>query len=227
MTCSQQNDENQPIHLFYGGNFDPIHRAHLHVATSVAEAFDAPVTLIPTGDPPHRADARANAEQRLAMVRLSISGDEHLRVDTRELDQARTSYTHTTLTDLRAELGEQTPVAWVMGADSFLSLPSWFQWQNLFELAHFVVIGRPGHDFDGMDEALREATKGRWADDVQALCDAPCGRVFRLDVPLRPESSSQIRAAIADGLPDWRQMVAPEVVEYIATQRLYGFDEGE
>lgn len=210
-----------PIHLFYGGNFDPIHLAHLHVATSVAKAFDAAVTLIPTGDPPHRADARASAEQRVAMLRLATQGEPLLQLDTREIDQTRTSYTHSTLTDLRAELGGSAPLAWVMGADSFLSLPSWYQWQALFDLAHFVVIGRPGHDFDTMDTALQQATQSRWVSEAHMLRDAPSGKVFRLDVPLRSESSSQIRAAIAAGLP-WRQMLTPEVADYIVTQRLYG-----
>lgn len=129
-----------------GGTFDPIHFGHLHMAEELGEALDlAEVRFIPAGQPPHRAALSTPATHRLAMVRLAVADNPRFRVDAREIEQRRTSYSVDTLTDLRRELGANQALWLLLGADAFLGLPTWKDWRQLFELANIAVAHRPGY----------------------------------------------------------------------------------
>ncbi len=132
--------------IWYGGTFDPVHNGHLAIARAAADTFGVPVTLVPAADPPHRTAPGADAAQRAHMLDLAVAGDRRLRVDRRELQRAGPSWTVDTLRELRAERGAAAPLALLVGADSFRSLPTWKHWRQLPELAHFIVAGR---DSDG------------------------------------------------------------------------------
>ena len=84
---------NAPLRVFYGGSFDPVHNGHLAVARAARDALDARVLLVPAGDPPHKSDTCASAEQRARMLDLAIEGEPGLAVDRRELLRAGPSYT--------------------------------------------------------------------------------------------------------------------------------------
>lgn len=207
--------------VFYGGTFDPVHDGHLAIARAARDALQATVRLMPAADPPHRAPPGANAAHRARMLDLAVAGEPGLRVDTRELARAGRSYTVDTLRELRAQVGGQVPVALVVGADSFLGLPQWREWQALFDLAHFVVADRPGSPLgEGLAPELAAALAGREAEDAAALRTAPAGRVLRLHQPLHAESASQVRQRIADGQP-WQDRVPPAVAAYIQRHGLY------
>ena len=98
---------------------------------------------IPNHIPPHRANPFCSSEQRLAMVKLAAAENHHFVVDERELRRDKPSYTIDTLIELRHELPD-TPLCFLMGMDSLLSLPSWHRWQELLDHAHLVVSVRPG-----------------------------------------------------------------------------------
>jgi nicotinate-nucleotide adenylyltransferase len=214
------------LHLFYGGTFDPVHNGHLAIARAARDELDTLIALTPAADPPHRAPPGANAAQRARMLELAIDGEAGLHVDRRELRRAlrhpgRRSYTVDTLRDLRGELGARTPIAWLVGADSLVGLPSWHEWRVLFELAHFVVAERPGSPLDGELPAELAATlAGRWTTGAGDLRASPAGRIHRLHQPLQPESASDVRRRIAEGRP-WEVLVPPAVAAYIADERLY------
>lgn len=215
-----------PLRLFYGGTFDPVHDGHLAIARAARAQLRCEVALMPAADPPHRAAPGADATQRAAMLDLAIEGVDGLFVDRRELRRSGPSYTVDTLHELRRELGDAQPLALLVGADSFLGLPTWRDWRSLFELAHFVVAPRPGSALDGaLAPALDECVRERWA-DAAALSQAPAGRVYLLDHAPTPESASEVRRRIAAGLP-WRAMVAPAVARYIVENRLYAQDRAE
>lgn len=214
------------LHLFYGGTFDPFHNGHLAIARAARDELDTQVRLMPAADPPHRAAPGASAAQRVAMLELGIAGEAGLRVDDRELCRAgrepgSRSYTIDTLRELRGELGADAPIALLVGADSFVGLPGWRQWRELFDLAHFVVAERPGSPLDGeLPAALAAAVQGRWAATPAELRAAPAGRVFRLHQPLSPESASDIRRRIAAGQV-WQPLLPPAVASFIALNGLY------
>lgn len=207
--------------LIYGGTFDPFHNGHLAIARLAGAALSVPVTLIPAADPPHRPPPGANAQQRLAMLEAAIAGDPGLRVDRRELDRPGRSYTVDTLRSLRAELGEHAPLALLLGADSFLDLPAWHAWEDLFGLTHLVVADRSGSLLGQLPPALAGRAALRWADDADSLKHSPAGRVLCLHQPLQSESASDVRQRIASGA-SWQGLVPPPVAAFIASHGLYG-----
>lgn len=208
------------LHLLYGGTFDPVHGGHLALARSARDALAADLSFLPAADPPHRGQTGASGEQRADMLALAIAGERGFSLDRRELTRPGPSYTVDTLAELRAELGPNVPLAWLIGADAFRGLPSWHRWLRLFELAHFVVAVRPGHALDALPPALAEAAGGRWTDAPEALSEAPAGRLFHLDFAPRPESASAIRQALAAGEGD-RGWLSPAVAGYIREHGLY------
>ncbi|MEO5962176.1 MAG: nicotinate-nucleotide adenylyltransferase [Thermomonas sp.] len=211
--------------VFYGGTFDPVHNGHLAIARTVRDALPAQVALLPAHDPPHKGATRADAVQRAAMLELAVAGESGLCVDRRELRRAGPSWTVDTLTELRGELGKHVPIAWLIGADSLLQLASWHRWRELFELAHVLVVDRPGAAVDAATlgnrapEVLAEIAP-RWRDPAQ-LADAAHGGIARVAMPaLRPESSTELRRRIHDG-ESWQDWVPRAVAAYIVRHGLY------
>ena len=214
-----------PLRVLYGGSFDPVHNGHLAIARAARDALRAEVSLLPAGDPPHKADTHANAEQRAMLLDLAVAGEAGLRVDRRELRRAGPSYTVETLLELRAELGPQVPLAWLIGADSLLQLHTWHRWRELFALAHLVVVQRPETSLDA--QHLRDAAPEVLAEisprglPAGALAGRPQGGFTVLPLPgLRPESSTELRRRIAAGEP-WQDWVSEPVAACIARLNLY------
>lgn len=214
-----------PMLVCYGGTFDPVHNGHLAVARTVRDALSAQVALLPAHDPPHKGPTRADAVQRAGMLDLAVNGEPGLCVDRRELGRKGPSWTVDTLTELRSELGIEAPIAWLIGADSLLQLTSWHRWRELFELAHILVVDRPGAAVEAdalrmqAPEVLAEIMP-RWRDPGQ-LADASCGGFACVPMPaLRPESSTELRRRIRDGEP-WQDWVSPAVAAYIIHHGLY------
>lgn len=208
------------LKLVYGGTFDPPHNGHLAVAAAAAAAFQAPVDFLPSADPPHREPTAASAEQRATMVEAAIAGDARFACDRRELHRGGPSYSLLTLRELRAELGPAQPIAWLIGADAFLGLDRWHAWRELFELTHFIVVERPGRPLEGLGKELGRLCRPRWRDAPQALTQASHGLLYRLPMPLRPESATGIRAGLRAGTDMNAQLPAP-VAAYIRRHGLY------
>lgn len=213
------------MRICYGGTFDPVHNGHLAVARTVRDTLSAQVALLPAHDPPHKGPTRADALQRAAMLELAVEGERGLHVDRRELHRAGPSWTVATLTELRGELGSDVPIAWLIGADSLLQLASWHRWRELFELAHILVVDRPGTAVDAdalhtqVPEVLAEIAP-RWRDPGQ-LAESAHGGFAHMALPaLRPESSTVLRRRIRDGEP-WQDWVPPAVAAYIVRHGLY------
>lgn len=214
------------LHLIYGGTFDPFHNGHLAIARAARDELGVEVRLMPAADPPHRAPPGASAAQRAAMLDLAVADETGLLVDRRELHRAERdpearSWTIDTLRELRGELGGDAPIALLVGADSFLGLPTWREWEALFGLTHFVVAERPGSPLDGaLPKALADAVRERRAASPVELESSPAGGVFLLRQPLSPESATDIRRRIAAGLP-WRDLAPPAVAGFISRNGLY------
>ena len=213
------------LRVFYGGTFDPVHNGHLAIARAARDQLDAEVSLLPARDPPHKGATRADAQQRAGMLALAVAGESGLVVDRREFLREGPSYTVDTLVELRAELGNAAPLAWLVGADSLLQLHRWNRWRELFERAHIVAVQRPGSDIDL--DALRDAAP-EVAGEVERrrmmpsdLHRQPDGGFALLPLPeLRPESSTELRRRIREGEP-WQDWVAPAVAAYIVRHGLY------
>lgn len=206
------------LRAIYGGAFDPVHEGHLAVARAARDQLDADVALLPTGDPPHRSPAHAAAGHRLAMLERALVNAPRLSIDPRELARSGASYSVDTLKELRNELGPDAPLAMIVGDDAFAGLPGWHRWTELFDLAHVVVASRPQPA--PWPAQLQEQLRGRIRTRAPALHGTPAGYVYRLILPLHPQSSSAVRARCAAGL-SLQGWVPDAVAEYIAAHRLY------
>lgn len=212
---------NAPLLVLYGGTFDPVHNGHLAVARHARDALAAQVHLMPAADPPHKGPTHADAGQRAAMLALAIGDEPGLQVDRRELLRNGPSYTTDTLRALRVEIGSRAPVALLVGADSFIGLPTWKSWRELFDYAHFIVAERPGNGIESeLSGELSQRLEGCWAQSPVDLRRSAAGRVLRLQQPLQPESASDIRRRIRQGQP-WQDQVARAVAAYIVQNGLY------
>ena len=214
-----------PLLICYGGTFDPAHNGHLAVARTVRDALSARVALVPAHDPPHKGPTRAGALQRAEMLDLAVAGEPGLSVDRRELGRDGPSWTVDTLIQLRGELGNDVPIAWLIGADSLLQLATWHRWRALFELGHIIAVQRPGAAVDASSlrmqatEVFAEVAP-RWRRPGQ-LAESPHGGFALVPMDgLRPESSSNIRRRIQAGEP-WQHWVPPAVASYIVRHGLY------
>ena len=215
------------LQLFYGGTFDPVHNGHLAIAAAARDELDCEVRLMPAADPPHRALPGADAQQRARMLELAVADQPGLCVDRRELQRQGRSYTIDTLRQLRGELGQDQPLALLVGADSFIGLPSWHEWRELFTFTHFIVAQRPGTPLDdGLPQALAGEMQGRWADSAEEIRTAPAGKVLRLRQPLHTGSATEVRRLIAAGAP-WQPLVPAAVAGFIVAEGLYSGPTGE
>ena len=212
------------MQILYGGTFDPVHEGHLAIARAAAAALGHPVSLLPAADPPHRSRPGASAQQRATMLELAIGDDPRLRLDRRELHRQGPSFTVDTLQEVRAQQPTDC-IIWLMGIDSLAQLDSWHQWRRIFDLAHVLGAERPQTRID--ESWLRQnaptvfaEVAPRWR-QIDQLVACASGYYAAFPVrPLRDESASRVREAIAAGLP-WAEMVPAAVARYINQHGLY------
>ena len=204
-----------------GGAFDPVHIGHLRGAIAVREHLGLErVDLLPAAQSPLKDTATVSAADRLAMLEAAVRGVPGLGVDARELVRGAPSYTVDTLVELRREVGQARPLIWIVGTDILPALPNWSRWQQLLELAHLVVLKRPGSDSPPLAVT-------QWLDQHQidqgALLTSPAGGVMTLDQPVLDIASSDIRALLAAGR-DPRFLLPGVVMEYITRHKLFVCD---
>jgi nicotinate-nucleotide adenylyltransferase len=204
----------------FGGTFDPIHYAHLRTALEVQQRLElAELRFIPASIPPHRPQPLANAQQRLDMVRLAILDQPGMTVDGRELEREGPSYMVDTLASLRAELGD-VPLVLILGLDALLGLPVWHQWTRLIELAHLVVMERPGVVLPEQGE-LAELVRAHRTEELARLAREPAGAMLFVPVSQLAISATDIRAQLAAGRSP-RFLLPDAVLDYIREEALYG-----
>jgi nicotinate-nucleotide adenylyltransferase len=185
-----------------GGTFDPIHHGHLVAASEVATRFRLDeVVFVPTGQPWQKGHQHvAPAEHRYLMTVVATASNPQFTVSRVDIDRPGLTYTIDTLRDLRQQHGHGVEMFFITGADALAQILSWKDSDQLFELAHFVGVTRPGHDLS--------------ADGL------PVDRVSVLEVPALAISSTDCRARVSAGKPVW-YLVPDGVVQYIAKHQLY------
>lgn len=203
----------------FGGTFDPIHYGHLRCALELQQALDLEqLRFVPARLPPLRGAPAASAEQRLAMLELAVADQPGFAVDARELRREGLSFTVDTLLSLRAEL-PAAPLCLILGMDAFLGLERWSRWERLVELAHLVVMQRPGQDLATAGPRLQALLRERLAEPAQLRQAAP-GRIALCLVTQIDVSGTRIRDFVARGR-SVRYLLPDPVIDYIGRQRLY------
>ena len=181
-----------------GGTFNPVHHGHLRVAIEVKEALDlATVHMIPLFAPPHRDSPSVSANFRFDMLQAATRDEADLIADDREICRGGISYTIETLRELRNELGS-TPLCMILGTDAFAYLHTWKEWEQLIELAHIVVVHRPGSDLPE-DEPANKVLKKFGTKKIKDLHDSPAGCFMSISIPMLEISSTQIRSILHNG----------------------------
>lgn len=207
-----------------GGMFDPVHRGHLRVAETALTALQLDhVRLVPCAVPSHRHPAAASAAHRLAMLELALAGlhEPRLMADDREFHRPGVSYMVDTLASLARQFPEATLV-YILGWDSFNTLPSWHRWRDMLDYCHLCAVSRPGVRLgtDTMSSDDADWLRQREVDSVTSLFATGSGKLLVLDELDDPAASTDIRQALADG----QQQIAdiPGVVlDYIRQHQLY------
>ena len=188
-----------------GGTFDPIHHGHLVAASEVAARFNLDeVVFVPTGVPWQKAGRRVSSrEDRYLMTVVATASNPRFSVSRVDLDRAGNTYTVDTLKDLKEERGDDVDLYFITGADALASILTWRGAEELFDLAWFVGVSRPGVDLSARD-----------------ISHLPADKVTRLEVPALAISSTECRARVGEGLPLW-YLVPDGVVQYVAKRGLY------
>jgi nicotinate-nucleotide adenylyltransferase len=185
-----------------GGTFDPVHHGHLVAASEVAARFALDtVVFVPTGQPWQKAGAVVSpAEDRYLMTVIATASNPRFHVSRVDIDRPGPTYAVDTLRDLRAEYGADAELFFITGADALAKILSWKDPEQVFRMAHFIGVTRPGF----------------------VLSDAhlPKDSVSLVEVPAMSISSSDCRRRVAEGKPVW-YLVPDGVVQYIAKRRLY------
>ncbi len=185
-----------------GGTFDPVHLGHLCAANEVAALFALDqVVFLPTGQPWQKAHRVVSpAEDRYLMTVVATAGNPRFSVSRAELDRPGPTYTIDSLRALRAEHPD-ADLYFITGADALGAILGWQSAEELFALAHFVGVSRPGYE----------------PVDVSGF---PDGAVSLVEVPALAISSSDCRRRVGEGRPV-RYLVPDGVVEYIGKRGLY------
>ena len=184
-----------------GGTFDPIHNGHLVAASEVAAQFDLDeVVFVPTGEPSFKQDQDVSpAEHRYLMTVIATASNPRFTTSRVDIDRPGLTYTVDTLRDLRGQRPD-ADLFFITGADAIEQIASWKNADELWDMAHFVAVSRPGHTLS-----------------VSAL---PAAVVSVLEIPALAISSSDCRARAKAGNPVW-YLVPDGVVQYIAKYGLY------
>lgn len=204
----------------FGGTFDPIHFGHLRPALDILQ--DLPlqeVRFVPLRTAVHRDQPLATADQRLTMLRRAVAGQQGFVVDERELRREARSYTYDTLVDLRHELGADLPLCLLIGLDAFGGFLSWHRPDGILDLAHLVVMRRPGAG-EPVDSSLRDWIEPRRVNDPAELAPVPSGRVILREVTQLDISASAIRAMVGRNQSP-RFLLPDAVLGFIEREELY------
>lgn len=212
----------RPLHIFMGGTFDPVHIGHLRIALDISDLLGAAqVNLLPCHQPVHRGSLGRTPTQRLSMLSLAVANCPQLTVDQRELSRGGDSYTVDTLLQMRTELGEATSIVMVVGQDTFNQFTSWKRWQDIPNIAHVVVVTRPGYHPGHLPESLDACRVFNDSEDaLEFIRQETCGSVTYLSLSMLDVSSTEIRQRLVSG-KSVKYLLPDPVIDYIQANRLY------
>ncbi len=130
-----------------GGTFDPVHVGHMDTALAARRAISLDrVLVMPSGTPPHRSSPpSASRFHRFAMAALAVTGLPELMVSDLEIGVTDPCYTFDTLARLHRTGLLASQIFFITGADAFAEIDTWSRYPEVLEMAHFVVVSRPGH----------------------------------------------------------------------------------
>lgn len=199
------NNQNRKRRIgIMGGTFDPIHHGHLVAGSEVADRFGLDLVLYtPTGQPWQKDVERVSpAEDRYLMTVIATASNPRFHVSRADIDRHGPTYTVDTLADIHQQYPD-AELFFITGADALQSIVTWRNWEQLFELAQFVGVTRPGY---------------RLSDDLFPADVRE--KIHLVEIPAMAISSSDCRQRARLGRPIW-YLVPDGVVQYVNKRGLY------
>ena len=206
-----------------GGSFNPVHNAHLAIARE-ARSFCGldRVIFIPAADPPHKPVAGGvSFACRSHMVRLAIAGSSEFAMSTLEAERSGKSYSVDTIRIFRKQFPDDE-LFFIIGADSFLEIGTWYRYSEIFRSCNLIVAERPGSSVSALVDALPDTVRQEfnYNHETGRLTHHLGTSVFFVSGTPLDISSTEIRRCAATGA-DISAYVPPDVAAYISQQRIY------
>ena len=200
-----------------GGLFDPVHKGHVSAALFALEFLSVQrLKMIPCHLPNHKMVPATQAEHRLAMLTLATASYPQIDIGPIELQRDRVSYSVDTLTGLKKR---HNMLVFVLGVDSFNSLPQWHDWKNILKLSHLLVL--PRHGSTVSDETLRVVDiEHRQVNTSEQMLASASGKIIFCENFDHDVASSEIRKKITRG-DDVSTVLDAKVIQYINDNCLY------
>jgi nicotinate-nucleotide adenylyltransferase len=208
---------------FYGGSFDPVHRGHLAVARALLEQFELDeFVFMPAFHAPHKQRVKpTSAYDRYAMLCLATQNEPKVFVSKMEIEMPERPYSVETLTRLNAEMPDDE-IFFVMGADSWMEITGWREWEKVLSLSNHIVVTRPGIGIGTEhvpDEIRKRIVWKKVGMEAGTQHEPPS--IYITDAVNLDISATEIRRKIRDGVTSWKQDVSPEVANYIEKYQIY------
>ncbi len=209
----------------FGGTFDPVHSGHLTVAQAAQRRFhlDA-VYFIPSARPPHKTkQALAAFAHRYAMVALACADHAvyipSLAEGPAEDANPHVSYSIDTVRRFRREHPDDH-LYFILGADSFLEIPTWRSYETLLDACDFIIASRPGFRLEALRLVIPPDKLSRTTSRDSHTIALRKSAVHLLTTVNSHISSTEIRRRVAHG-QSIHGLVPARVEEYILRQALY------
>jgi len=210
---------------FYGGSFDPPHRGHLAIANALLGQFELDeFVFIPAFHAPHKARLKpTSAYDRYAMLCLITQSEPKISVSKMEIEMPERPYSVQTLRRLNAELPDDE-IFFVMGADSWMDILTWREWEKVLTMTNIIVVTRPDVEigFDHVTDEIRNRVidlRTRPTDERSTTNNE--ASIFVTDAVNLDISATEIRRKMRDKDPSWREDVPAEVANYVEKYQIY------
>ncbi len=201
----------------FGGIFDPVHHGHMQAAQFALEHLSVDcLKIVPCHWPNHKESARTEGHHRLAMLELVTSDIPKIELEPIELERDGVSYTVDTLKALKQR---HSSLVFVLGLDSFNSLTQWYQWKQILELSHLLVLSRPGSSLSQETMAAVSFDQRR-VNSSEELFVSESGKIIYREDFYFDIASSSVRQKLAQNMNAAAEL-DQRVIQYINDKRLY------
>ncbi|MDE2428762.1 MAG: nicotinate (nicotinamide) nucleotide adenylyltransferase [Burkholderiales bacterium] len=212
--------------LVLGGSYDPVHLGHVALARCLTNLLHPDeLRIIPAGQPWQKSPLTATAQQRIEMLELAFEDwiGCSISIDKLEIQKAldnQVNYTIETLRQLRSQLGEHVSIVFAIGADQLQNLHTWYQWKDLFSVAHLIAVARPGSSLEIANPDVAAEWKQREM-SIHDLRSRATGGTFIEKNLAQDVSATQLRLELKQCNPTTKLPVPHKVLDYLKQHSIY------